>query len=496
MISETSFPNSANDKKRWSNKTNKRTSRNLRWRTCTVLLQLVALILIVVLLAGLAAIPFDRGNTSTSIALIFEHAIISFSWSLANWMPISNLSNAIQRQSWEFHASPASASASARISPKKMNMEIPRIPIRELLRSNNNDNDGIPDHVVIATYLEETYGNDWRERPLLLEGILDHQNHHNTTRHLSLEGLLQLDLEVPYFETADQPGALTPTAQAPVSEIVQGMLGGKPYKIGSQLIVQANPDWIEELTGPRSIQDPNIGPRSGNLNLLSELFGNHFGKEHLQKGRFLPATTTVPVFIGKSTSKSTSTSPKQTGTGTVAQDQDQDQIQKQQHTITGLHCEPIGSVAFQIEGEKEWTLVAPEHSARLEPSLSADGRAYFASSIQVRSSSSEDEDESFSDVLTKRQIPHWTVVNKASDALWVPTWTWHRIDYRQQDQDQEQATCVEEETTCGSTTDTRTLAIGGSIFHFRAWDFLRRNPLYAVLIVPALVKELAGITTQ
>jgi hypothetical protein len=447
MISKTSFSNSANDKKRWSNKT---TSRNLRWRT--LLLRLVALILITILLAGLAAIPFDMGN----IALIFEHAIISFSWSLANWMPISNLSNAIQRQSWEFYAS----SASTRTSPKKMTLEIPRIPISELLRFNN---DGIPDHVVIATYLEETYGNDWRERPLLLEGILDHQNHHNTTRHLSLEGLLQLDLVVPYFETADQPDALTPTAHAPVSEIIQGMLNGKAYKIGSQLIVQENPEWLQELTGPRCIQDIGTGK-----NLLSELFGNHFGKEHLQQGRFLPATTTVPVFVAKSTS------PKQT-------------VAQIQHTITtGLHCEPIGNVAFQMEGEKEWTLVAPEHSARLEPSLGADGRAYFASSIQVRSSS---EDESLSDVLTKRQIPHWTVVIKASDALWVPTWTWHRVDYRQQDQ----AACAEE-TTCGRTTNI--LAIGGSIFHFRAWDFLRRNPLYAVLIAPALVKELVGITTQ
>ena len=40
------------------------------------------------------------------------------------------------------------------------------------------------------------------------------------------------------------------------------------------------------------------------------------------------------------------------------------------------------------------------------------------------------------------------------------------------------------------------LSIGGSIFHFRPWDFVKHNPLYAIMIIPALIKELTGIKTQ
>ena len=46
--------------------------------------------------------------------------------------------------------------------------------------------------------------------------------------------------------------------------------------------------------------------------------------------------------------------------------------------------------------------------------------------------------------------------------LWVPAWMWHRVDnYIALDE----------------------LAIGGSLFHSRALEFLRNNPLSAVLMV-------------
>lgn len=417
-----------------------------------LLLRLMGLILILLFLSVLATIPFEDDNPIS----LCQHALVSFSWSIANWMPISNLSASIQQYSWQYYTS-------SEESPVDYHLEIPRISIPDLLLMRNLDTQPSDHGTIVKTYLERTYGKDWHEQPLLLEGILDYASPSKSHRNLSLHGLLHLDQIIPYFQRAYQEGALTPTANAPVSDIVQGMLDGKPYKIGSQLIVQEHPEWLEEMTGSSTTMHAEWESKEQSTgNLLSELFGNHFDAEHLQQGRVFPATTTVPVFVAGIQSTSSS-----------------------QHTLTGLHCEPIGNVAFQIEGEKEWTLVDPKHSARLHPSLAADGRAFFSSSLQNDNFDSYD-DPSLSNVLTKRQIPHWTAVTKSSDALWVPTWTWHRVDYRQQQQKQ----CSEHDTS------EATIAIGGSIFHFRAWDFLRRNPLYAVMIVPALMKELAGISTQ
>ena len=106
---------------------------------------------------------------------------------------------------------------------------------------------------------------------------------------------------------------------------------------------------------------------------------------------------------------------------------------------------------------KEWTLVDPKYSLRLKPSIAQDGRAFFAS---------------WSPDL--EHIPRYSVRTKAGDAVWVPTWTWHRVDY----------------------VESEEMSIGGSLFHFRPLDYFRQNPLFSVLMVPALLKELAGISTQ
>eukprot|EP00980_Cylindrotheca_fusiformis_P011404 scaffold2642_cov120-Cylindrotheca_fusiformis.AAC.13 len=432
------------------------------------LLRLVALQMVALFLLGLLVNPFEPGNMSS----VIQHAFISFFWSIANWMPICKLSNTVKNFSWEFYNK---NSKSYYTNSFDMTLEIPRISIPNLLgRFKTNKEEGgfkrPPSFAeFVRTYVEETNGQDWRERPLLLEGILDSAN----SAHLSLNGLLDLDdLVVPYFEAAYEAGALTPTAEAPVSQIVRGMLDGKPYKIGSQLIVQEHPDWLQELTSlSESHLDDDNENKTAEKSLLTRLFGNHFDQAHLKPGRLIPATTTVPVFVATGHSSSVFNN----------------------HTHTGLHCEPIGNVAFQIEGAKEWTLVDPRYSARLQPSLAADGRAFFFSSLSVPNNKA-----SMSEVLTERRIPHWTVVTKASDALWVPTWTWHRVDYKQS-QHQEKQQCIGttyDESTCSSALASVDIAIGGSIFHFRPWDFLRRNPLFAALIVPALVKELAGISTQ
>lgn len=68
------------------------------------------------------------------------------------------------------------------------------------------------------------------------------------------------------------------------------------------------------------------------------------------------------------------------------------------------------------------------------------------------------------------------------DAIWVPTWTWHRVDY-DTESDHE-------------SSDRGSISLGASLFHFRPIDFVRNNPLFAVLMVPAMVLEVLGIKTQ
>jgi hypothetical protein len=93
----------------------------------------------------------------------------------------------------------------------------------------------------------------------------------------------------------------------------------------------------------------------------------------------------------------------------------------------------------------------------VRPHLAPDGRAFFASAL-----------------LNESLVPTYQVITEAGDALWIPTWTWHRVVYQNSDE----------------------IAIGASLFHFRFRDFLRNQPLFAFLIVPALIMELTGYKTQ
>ena len=126
-------------------------------------------------------------------------------------------------------------------------------------------------------------------------------------------------------------------------------------------------------------------------------------------------------------------------------------------TRTDLHCEPIANLVFQTQGEKVWTLVEPQHSQYLKPTLAPDGRAYFYSSLDPLSSTSLD------------HVPRYEVKTQAGDIMYVPTWTWHRVEYLP-----------------GIT------AISVSLFEFNTYEFMVNNPLFAVTLFPNIVKELLG----
>jgi hypothetical protein len=342
----------------------------------------------------------------------------TLSWSIAQWTLVPSVATTLQQFAWD---------SWEKQDGNGVVLDIPRISIH--------------DHKDPAKYLEATYGKNWRDKPLLLQGLWNASALEDPRRRLSLRGLLKENLTIPYFTDARVYGALSPDGNAPVREIVQRIAQGKPHKIGTQLLVQEYPTLMEE-----------VAP----MNLITDLFGNHFDQKHLLgHGSVLgifPGTTTVPVFVAngvpvgsdapETTKISNPTSTSKDGP---------------RRPVTGLHCEPIGNVAVQLSGVKEWTLIDPEHFSKLNPALAADGRAFFASWA-----------------TSLDHVPRYKVKTFAGDAVWVPTWTWHRVDYIESDD----------------------VSIGGSLFHFRPADFIWRNPLYALLIVPAMLKELAGVSSQ
>jgi len=303
---------------------------------------------------------------------------------------------------------------------------------------------------------------------------------------------------LPYFSDATVVGALEPDATAPVSEIVKAMIyENKPHKIGSQFIVQSQPDLLDE-----------VAP----LGFLTHLLGNHFSKDHLMGNphrsgwrSWLPGTTTVPVFIANTSPIEASVESEEeecaieSKPDTINHNSDSKSLcenpnvsvsstkttTKQSKPFTGLHCEPIANVAVQLWGSRTWTLVDPEHSWKLKPSISKDGRSFYPSNISPETLQS--------------RIPRYDATTTPGDAIWLPTWTYHKVDYVYTNSD---SSSEGKKDTTGDhnnhhvTLHKDQLSIGASLFHFRPFDYVRRNPLFAFLLIPSLIKELAGIKTQ
>lgn len=392
--------------------------------------------------------------------------------------------------------------------------EIPVLDVQKFLGREN-------DASAALCFLEQTYGPRWYERPLLLRGLwtieelLPAASTPSTTkrRQLNPVGLLNItDLVIPYFSDATKHGALEPDASDPVGDIVRRMIEEeKPHKIGSQLVIQNNPSLMEE-----------VAP----LGFVRSLFGNHFSPDHLmgnphRRGihRFFPGTTTVPLFIantravrsntgaspgppGKDTSADgdcpaptedgTAGGGSESGNGSCPNPRSRgpigdDDAGTSSIPVTGLHCEPIANVAVQLWGSRTWTLVDPEHSWKLRPSISRDGRSFYPSWI--------------SPVALETTVPRYVTTTTPGDALWLPTWTYHKVSYvYDRDDDRSESGAArganDPHALAHAQLHEHHLSIGASLFHFRPVDYVRRNPLFALLLIPSLIRELAGISTQ
>ena len=273
----------------------------------------------------------------------------------------------------------------------------------------------------VAEYSAESLASSERpslDHPFAVRGLLNHTSaHHSRLRNYDwLMASPVGDLEVDYFQNASVVDGIVPDARAPLRTIVRGILAGGPAKIGTQKIFDAFPELLHDLA-------------------LGETVGALLGGAEVVAARRVGLLLTVPVFMAHGAP----------------------------HVRTDLHCEPIGNLMLQLGGRKRWTLVPPSESRHLRPSLSPDGRAYFHSHLPPHEP-------------TERTLAHvrrYTAESSAGDALWVPTWTWHRVDYLP-----------------GET------ALSASLFHPRHEQIVAHNPLYAAIILPNMLKELVGWKTQ
>jgi hypothetical protein len=245
---------------------------------------------------------------------------------------------------------------------------------------------------------------------------------------LSIQDLLTpplRDLEIDYFIDARKRNTV-PDGRGLVGDIVSRMQKGGADKLGTQMILKAFPGIMEQFL------DSNPW--------LADIFG----VQRVAAWRAMGTTVTSPVFASRGRGVNPTASQSLDGT-----------------TRTDLHCEPISNLIGHTAGAKTWTLVEPKYSYLLRPTIAPDGRAYFYSSLDPF------------DPNALSHVPRYEVLAEKGDILYVPTWTWHRIQY---------------------LPDITAVSI--SIFEFVPSSFLRNNGMFAISLIPNLIKEVVGIKAQ
>ena len=230
------------------------------------------------------------------------------------------------------------------------------------------------------------------------------------------------DVVVDYFTDAGARQALVPDGRAPVGDVAKRILRGGREKLGTEQLFRHHPALLDRLVAG-----------------IPEL-GRLFGSSHFQT-RWLGSTLTAVTFMAGGGRDVPADGPG---------------------VRTDLHAEPIGNVMLMLSGRKRWTLAPANASKLLRPRLSPDGRAYFFCNRSWES--------------RLDGVPHWEVETRAGDLLWVPTWTWHAVDYAPLGDDK--------------------AALSVSLFHFRAAQAVTANWLFSALAVPNVLKEVIGWKTQ
>uniref|UniRef100_A0A7S1NDK8 JmjC domain-containing protein n=1 Tax=Eutreptiella gymnastica TaxID=73025 RepID=A0A7S1NDK8_9EUGL len=219
------------------------------------------------------------------------------------------------------------------------------------------------------------------------------------------------DLVVDFFSDARRFDTV-PDARAPLMDIIRNITAGGPQKIGTEMVFRRFPELLHNL----------------NTTWLQEVFQYRFDSSQIGQ------TLTMPLFYARGLPGLT--------------------------TRTDLHCEPIGNAMLMVSGSKRWLMLPPSQSSWLRPQVAPDGRAYVYATLDPTDPALQ-------------ALERYEVLVEAGDMLWVPPWTWHRVDYI-----------------------PAVAALSVSLFHFRALEFLMNNPLFALSLWPNLLKEALGLKMQ
>ncbi|KAL7514494.1 hypothetical protein ACHAXN_011845 [Cyclotella atomus] len=301
---------------------------------------------------------------------------------------------------------------------------------------------------------------DLATHPIVLRNLWSKESLSGNERRLTPEGILrdpQLSSFIlpNYFSDATKTGydALVPDSdRISLSQFVRNIQTGQtPYaKIGTQSIVEEFPELREEIV-PFRIAKSLFGwdPLLDDLRAIAL---DHVWPIFKPFVRIVPPSTYYPIFIaGMSRSHKADS-----------------------HSRTDLHTEPIGNIAVQLHGSRSWTLVPTKWSGLLRPTVSKHGRGYIYSNL----------DPITQLPLRLKELPLvWTCETNKGDGLWVPPWTWHRVDYTGH---------IESEDDANDSD----LSIGASIFHFYPKLFCTNLPLFALTIIPNLIWEAIGLNVE
>jgi len=312
---------------------------------------------------------------------------------------------------------------------------------------------------LLIKYVKQVYDEDFElsSHPIILRNVWSSESLNSSERRLTPNGILNdeelASVQLPnYFSDATKSGynALVPDVvnQTSLSQFVQGILSGETpnAKIGTQVIIEQIPELKDEII-PSSLAKSLF-----NWNTYLEDIKERIKKwtgEWIEK--ILPPMSYFPVFIASN------------------HQSDDDEVGT--HPRTDLHMEPIGNIASQLHGTRQWILVPTKWSALLWPTVSKH-RGYFYANIDPSQ-------------LTER-LSHVPVVYNCTtgrgDILWIPPWMWHRVDYNSNDDEAE--------------TAEDKLSIGASVFHFFPTLFVKTNPLFSWLILPLLIQEILGFNVE
>jgi hypothetical protein len=222
------------------------------------------------------------------------------------------------------------------------------------------------------------------------------------------------NITIEYYSDARKVGAWSPDAVGQVGDVARAILAGGNMKFLTQKIAQGHPQLIADFID------------------LNPWVDSVFGKERVDGWKSLAKFVRVPMFMAKG--------------------KDLDTLEG--NVRTDCHAEPASNLALQTLGRKRWTLVEPRYSHLLRPRISISNTPYCIAQI---------------DMLDKKSfwhVPRYEIETVEGDALYLPAWTWHRVEYL-----------------------PKIVSSHLSFFEMIRNEFLFNKPILTISAVPLLVKR-------